>query len=150
MSPTQACLNIVRRALSLNTPTDHPAAVYLNLATGKRLQITAAQVVAFLRHVAHKAFNIPAGHKDLLAWSCHSICVTAANLLHRARFSDSYIKSRLRWHNDTFLMYLRNTFHMAEQHTNAITLGLDPLAPDATQLLEQHKLRPGTGEGRLP
>ena len=30
--------------------------------------------------------------------------VTAANLLHRARFSNSYIKNRLRWRSDAFLM----------------------------------------------
>jgi ABC-type transport system substrate-binding protein len=148
MCPTQASLNIVRRALRLGTPTDHPAAVYLDLTTGRRLQITAAQVAAFLRQVAHKVFNIPAGHKDLLAWSCHSIRVTAANLLHRAKFSDSYIKNRLRWRSDTFLMYLRNTFHTAEQDTHAVTLGLDPPTPDATQPLEQHERRPCTGEGR--
>jgi hypothetical protein len=28
----------------------------------------ASQVAAFLRQVAHKVFDIPAGHKDLLAW----------------------------------------------------------------------------------
>ena len=126
MCPTQSSLNIVRRALHLNTPTNHPATIYLDLATGKRLQITAAQVAAFLRHVAHKVLSIPAGYKDLLAWSCHSIHVTAANLLHCARFLDSYIKNCLHWHSNTFLMYLRNTFHTVEQHTNAITLGLDP------------------------
>ena len=59
--------------------------------------------------------------------------------------ADSYIKNCLRWHSDTFLMYLRNTFHTTEQHTMAITLGLDPPAPDATRPLEQHELRPRTG-----
>jgi hypothetical protein len=83
----------------------------------------ASQEAAFLRQVAHKVFDIPTDHKDLLAWSCHSIGVMAANLLHRATFSDSYIKNRLRWRSYTFLMYLRNTFHTASQHTNAITLG---------------------------
>ena len=80
----------------------------------------------FLWHVAHKVFSIPACHKDLLAWSCHSFHITAANLLDQARFLDSYIKKCLRWHSDTFLMYLCNTFHMAEQHTKAIILGLRP------------------------
>jgi hypothetical protein len=96
MCPTQASLNIVRRARRLGMPSGHPAAVYHDTAAGKRRQITASQVATFLRHIARKVFNIPARHKDLLAWSCHSIRITAANLLHRARFSDSFIKNRLR------------------------------------------------------
>ena len=43
-------------------------------------------------------------------------------------------------HSYTFLMYLHNTFYMADQHTKAITLGLDPPAPDFTRWLEQHEL----------
>jgi hypothetical protein len=139
MCPTQASLNIVRRAKRLGTPSYCPAAVYLDPSTGKRRQITAAQFAIFLRHVAHKVFDIPTGHKDLLAWSCHSIRVTAANLLHRARFSDSYIKNRLRWRSDTFLMYLRNTFYTADQHTKAITLGLDPPTRRCARPLEPHE-----------
>jgi hypothetical protein len=84
-------------------------------------------VAAFLWQAAHKVFDIPASHKDLLAWSCHSIHVMVTNLLHHARFLDSYIKNHLRWCSDTFLMYLHNTFYTADQHTNAITLSLNPL-----------------------
>ena len=139
MCPTQASLNIVRRARRLGTPSGHPVAVYHDTAAGERWQITASQVATILRHVARKVFNIPARHKDLLAWSCHSICITAANLLHRARFSDSFIKNRLCWRSDTFRMYLRNTFYTADQHTTAITLGLDPPSRDITRPLESHE-----------
>ena len=139
LCPTQASLDIVRRAKRLGTPSNYPAAVYPDPATGKRRQITATQFAFFLRHVARKVFDIPAGHKDLLAWSCHSIRVTAANLLHRARFSDSYVKNRLRWRSDTFLMYLRNTFYTADQHTKAITLGLDPPKRGYARPLEPHE-----------
>jgi hypothetical protein len=107
-------------------PYNHPASVYRDPHTGLRRLIMASQVAAFLWQVAHKVFDIPTDHKDLLAWSCHSIHVTATNLLHCAKFSDSYIKNRLRWCSNTFLMYLHNTFHTASQHTNATTLGLDP------------------------
>jgi hypothetical protein len=113
--------------------------VYRDPNTGKRHLITASQVAIFLRHVAHNVFGIPTGHKDLLAWSCHSICVTAANLLHRAQFLDSYIKNHLRWCSDTFLMYLRNTFYTADQHTKAITLGLDPPDRSIARPLKPHE-----------
>jgi hypothetical protein len=111
MCPTQASLNIVRCTRRLDRPINSPATVYHIPTTGKRRLITASQVAAFLRHVAHKVFEIPTGHKDLLTWSCHSIRVTAANLLHCARFSNSYIKNRLQWQSNTFLIY-----HISAQH----------------------------------
>jgi hypothetical protein len=123
MCPMQASLNIVRRAQHLDTPTNSPTAVYRDPTTGKCCLITASQVAIFLHHIMHKVYDIPTGNNDLLAWSCHSICVTAANLFRCTRFSDSYIKNRLRWRSDTFLMYLHNTFYTADQHTKAITLG---------------------------
>ena len=66
LCPTQASLNIVRRARRLNSPPHSPAAVYRDSTTGKRRLITASQVAIFLRHVAHKVFDLPTGHKDCL------------------------------------------------------------------------------------
>ena len=122
MCPTQASIDIICRGDRLGTPHGHPIAVYFDASSGTQQQITSSEVTSFLWHVAHKTFNITAQHPALKSWSCHSIRVMAANLLHCARLSDSYIKNRLRWHSDTFLMYLRNTFYTASQHTNAITL----------------------------
>ncbi len=126
MYPTQACTNIIRRARCLCTLHNHPIAIYRDASSATRRQITSQEVATFLRHIAHKTFNMPPHHPDLKAWSCHSIRVTAANLLHYTRFSDSFIKNHLRWHSNTFLMYLCNTFYAASQHTKAVTLGLDP------------------------
>ena len=36
-------------------------------------------------------------------------------------------------------MYLRNTFYTADQHTQAITLGLDPPNRDVSRPLEPHE-----------
>jgi hypothetical protein len=36
-------------------------------------------------------------------------------------------------------MYLRNTFYTADQHTKAITLGLDPPNRSIAQPLEPHE-----------
>ena len=145
MCPKQASLNIIRRARRLSAPAHSPVALYRDNTTGKRRLITASQTATFLRHVAHKVFDIPTGHKDLLAWSCHSIRITAANLLHRARFSDSYIKNRLQWHSDTFLMYRHNTFYTADQHTKAIMLGFNPSSQDLAGPLEPHETLLCTG-----
>jgi hypothetical protein len=42
-------------------------------------------------------------------------------------------------------MYLRNTFYTADQHTAAITLGLDPPSGDITRPLETHETILGVG-----
>ena len=139
MCPTQVSIDIISRSNCLGTPQGHPIAIYLDASSGKQRQITSLEVTTFLPHIAHKTFNIPTQHPDLKSWSCHSIRVMSANLLHRARFSDSYIKNRLQWRSDTFLMYLHNTFYTASQHTNAITLGLDPPSDATTCHLEPHK-----------
>ena len=34
-----------------------------------------------------------------------------------AKVLDSYIQNRLRWENDAFRVYSRNTFYTADQHT---------------------------------
>jgi hypothetical protein len=62
--------------------------------------------------------------------------VTAANLLHRARFSDSYIQNRLRWHSNAFLEYLRTTFYTAEDHAYALDLDTPLLEQDGSDLLK--------------
>lgn len=76
----------------------------------------------FLRTTAQRVFDHDPIDDRLRRWSCHSIRVTAANLLHRACMSDSYIQTRLRWKSTTFLMYLRNTFYAADQHTAAMKI----------------------------
>jgi hypothetical protein len=125
MCPVRAAFNIYCRSRRLNLPDTHPAAVY-KTTTGKINLITQDNTNAFLRQIAAKVFKLDANSPELQKWSTHSIRVTAANLLHRAGFSDTYIKNRLRWKSDTFLIYLRNTFYTATTHTGALDLELPP------------------------
>ena len=46
--------------------------------------------------------------------------VGACVLLHALNQSSEDIKFRLRWHSDSFRMYLRNIIQLGERHTNAI------------------------------
>ena len=143
--PTWVSLNIVRQTHQLGAPSNSPTAVYHNPITSNCQRITALQVATFMWHVAHKVFNIPAIDKHLLTWSCHSIHIKAMNFLHCMQFSDFYIKNCLCWHSNTFLMYLRNTFYTANQHTKAITLGLDPPPWGLAWPLEPHESILSTG-----
>ena len=126
MCTIQANLNIIHHAYQLGTPCDHPATVYCDNSSGCHCQIIASQVATFLCHVGHKVFCIPTNYHNLCAWSCHNICITAANLLHHAHFSDFNIKNWLCWNSNTFLMSLQNTFYTDSQYTALITLGPNP------------------------
>ena len=79
---------------------------------------------AHLRYSASIVLNIKKDDPSLKLWSTHSIQVTAANLLHRANLSDSYIQTRLRWKSLSFLVYLRNTIYGADAYTKAININL--------------------------
>ena len=137
LCPVRAAFRIYCRGLRLGAPTTYPAAIYWDTTRHCHRLITCTQTNKFMRRVASKVFNIPSESRSLLKWSTHSIRVTAANLLHRARFSDSYIKNRLRWKSDSFLMYLRNTFYTAKDHSLALDLDLAPPDGYDTRPLEE-------------
>ena len=86
-----------------------------------------------LRIFASLVLNIKQDDPSLKLWSTHSIRVMAANLLHRANLSDSYIKTRLRWKSSSFLMYLCNTIYGADAHTK--TINVNPGTKEQPQAL---------------
>ena len=121
--PVSAALRIILRASALGLPLSLPLAVYsASSSTSPYRHIRASQVVDLLRRSAQSVFGLKSNDKLLLKWTCHSIRVTAANILHRAGMSDSYIQTRLRWKSNTFLMYLRNTFYSADRHTKTLNI----------------------------
>ena len=82
--------------------------------------MTGSKIAEHFREAATEVHGIT-DKKELSLYSAHSMRVTAAVLLHQANKSGSYIKIRLRWASDTFMMYLRNTLEQAKQHVNAVT-----------------------------
>ena len=118
--PVLAAYRIIRRAQRLRLPPDSPLATYSKNTS--YAYITATQVTSYLRTFAKSAFGLKDNDPQLDKWSCHSIRVTAANLLHRAKMSDSYIQTRLRWKSTAFLDYLRNTIYTAQLHTDALAI----------------------------
>ena len=57
---------------------------------------------------------------ELMLFSCHSICVKAAEELQTAGKDATYIKLCLRWLRYCFECYLRNTQRICAQHTAAL------------------------------
>jgi hypothetical protein len=121
--PVHAALRIVQRAVRLKVKADEPLAVFQavkGIYKGRRCFVTATQTATFLRDLARTVFKLKPTDPSLARWSAHSIRVTAANLLHRQGFADTYIQMRLRWKSDSFLGYLRNTMYTAAAHTKAL------------------------------
>ncbi len=120
--PVMAAFRIILRASALGLPPSSPLAIYAPSSGVGFHHILASQVVKYIRHTAQVVFGFRPKDKALERWSCHSIRVTAANILHRAGMSDSYIQTRLRWKSNTFLMYLRNTFYSADKHSKVLAI----------------------------
>ena len=119
LCPVRAAIRIVLRSYRLQTQPEGPLAVFIN-NTGKRKYITGAKIAETFRASASAVHGIT-DKKELSMYSAHSMRVTAAVLLHEAGKSGDYIKIRLRWTSDTFMMYLRNTDEQARNHVLAVT-----------------------------
>ena len=119
----RAALRIYLRAIRLGSHPNKPLGLFQN-PHGLTKFITSTMTADHLRNCASLVLHIKPDDPSLKLWSTHSIRVTAANLLHRANLSDSYIQTRLRWKSSSFLMYLRNTIYGADAHTKAINVNL--------------------------
>ena len=137
--PANLGWTILDRAERLGVPAHEPIAVFKD-NSGRRRFITDSIVKALLRKAAQAVFNMKPSDPELLRWTSHSIRVTAANILHRQNFSDSFIQKRLRWKSTTFLMYLRNTIYHAAAHKLRISdCNLPPEADRQYRSAEPHE-----------
>ena len=122
-SATRSSLRIYNRSIRLGMKAHEPMGVFKD-ERNKVKFITDTMVNSLLRDAARITLHLPPGHAELKLWSTHSIRVTAANLLYRQQLSDHYIMKRLRWMSSSYLVYLRNTIHSADAHSQAISIKL--------------------------
>ena len=109
--------------------------------SGKRRFIIDTLVSKYFHLAVTAILNIKKSDEDLQLWSTHSIRVTAANLLHREQFADSFIMKRLCWRSLAFMDYLRNTIYAAEQHAclKISDSNLPPLVERSYRIDEPHE-----------
>ena len=119
LCPVELAIKIVDLAVKLGvkTPTD-PLGVFQS-DDGDILYLTGDQITKYYRYVTRLVFP-SISDADLRLFSCHSVRVLAAVLLHEAGKDGPYIKLRLRWLSDCFQIYLRNTTRICAQHTAAL------------------------------
>jgi hypothetical protein len=139
--PVRAILHILPRGICLGLPPLQPLAIHTNPLDPRGYSfVTGAEYTQWLKSVAAAMYRLPSKDPSLARWGTHSLWVTATNLLHWAQFSASFIKNRLRWRSDTFQMYLRNTFHVADAHSQALDLCIQPPNDTDRRPLEPHKI----------
>ena len=111
-------MDIVDTANYLQQGMDDPLAVYEALDGTKRF-VTGGDMTAYLRLMTASVYpNMMSEQLKLI--SSHSLRVTACVLLHEAGKDGTYIKLRLRWLSDCFVIYLRNSDIIVEQHDKAL------------------------------
>jgi hypothetical protein len=109
---------MIKRAADLNQQDDLPLSVYPD-KNGKVVYITADTLTAYIQEVA-LAVHQNISREDLMKFLCHSIRVWACLLLHEAGKKGSYIRKRLRWLSDCYIVYLHDTQVMAQQHNKCL------------------------------
>jgi hypothetical protein len=82
--------------------------------------ITNKHITSHLQAMATAAHGVTS-KEELKRWTPHSIRVGACVSLSEGGKDGHFIKLRLRWKSDTYLLYLRNTSHLAAQHSTTIT-----------------------------
>ena len=143
--PVCAILCILQHGLCPGLLLLHPVAIVANLFDQCGYSYgTGSAYTKWLQSITVAVYSLPKNDPAIAKWGTHSIRVTAANLLHCAQFSSSFIKNCLRWHRDTFQMYLRNTFYIADKHSKSLAMGIAPPTPIKHQHLEPHKVIPAT------
>ena len=110
-------IEIIENAYFLGAEPDSPACLYREGDSTKYL--TGCDLTNYLRFVTKLTF-VHITDDELKLISTHSIRVTAAVLLNEAGKDGTYIKLRLRWLSDCYMVYLRNTDIIMIQHNAAL------------------------------
>jgi hypothetical protein len=99
-----------------------PVAVY-KTKKGKVIYLTGNKNAELLRKAIKKVCPDTTLDK-LKRYSAHSLRVWACILLDEAGKLPNFIKKRLRWLGDSFMMYLRDTAIIQHQHVDALLAAL--------------------------
>jgi hypothetical protein len=112
--PRLAILRIVDRARRFGIPEDAPLAQYKD-ASG--LAFITDEIISHHLRQAAKAAHAISDPNELALWTSHSIRIGACVALRALNHDFVFIKQRLRWRSDSFMMYLRHTPQLAALHS---------------------------------
>ena len=119
-------------------PTTPPSRLKVNPANSPSFSyIMGAKYTKWPQSIAIIIYRLSPKDLNVAHWGAHSLRVMAVNLLHHAQFSSLFIKNCLCCHSDTFQMYLRNTFFVADTHSKTLDLTIP-----TPSFMDQHPLEP--------
>jgi hypothetical protein len=118
--PVSALVRIINRAIRLRLGVNLPLAMYRSHPTSPIHFVSETDIAASLQLLAQQCYG-PLDQASLQRFTSHSVRVGACVLLHAAGKTGAFIKQRLRWKSDTFLLYLRDVPAMAVSHANALS-----------------------------
>ena len=114
-------LEIKTRAIMLGySEPEDPLCVYQDEKSEDVLFLTGTKMTEYYRFIL-KLVQPSVTDEELSLISTHSLRVYACVLLHEAGKDGPYIKIRLRWLSDCYVVYLRNTDTIRLQHNEAMT-----------------------------
>jgi hypothetical protein len=99
-------IDIVRRALALGLPEDHPLAVFTSdgTTTGEIEFINSDHIAEKLQDAARAVYEIT-DPEEIARYTSHSIRIGACVALHTTGLCEMDIKHALRWCSNTFWNY---------------------------------------------
>ena len=115
----EASLDIVELTMKCGAKDLDDSLCLFQSDEGTTVYLAGDVITKYYRHVTQLVFPSISDEK-LRLFSCHSLRVKAAVLLHDAGKDDSYIKLRLHWLNECFQVYLQSTKRICEQHNAAL------------------------------
>eukprot|EP00985_Skeletonema_marinoi_P012069 scaffold5758_cov69-Skeletonema_marinoi.AAC.4 len=122
LCPIKNALEIVLRKLRIDRARlATPLCVFTKEAHSTNALYLTARKVAEVIQKAVKAVHPNISKKELSRYTAHSFRVWAAVLLDEQGKQPTFIKSRLRWMGDSFMLYLRDTMKMNELHREALS-----------------------------
>jgi hypothetical protein len=118
LCPVRNAMHLVLRKKRLKHSLELPLAVFAN-KSGDVKYLTGSKITEILRKAAKRAH--PDWTKEQInKISAHSIRVWACVLLSEAGKQPDFIKKRLRWMGDSYMLYLRDTPKISLQHNEAL------------------------------
>ena len=135
LCPVKNAMRLVLRKLRLKHSLSLPLAIFVN-SKNEIKYLTADKVKEVLRAAARRAH--PDWTDEMInKISAHSIRVWACVSMHEAGRDPTFIKKRLRWLGDSYLLYLRDTPKTATKHKDSLSEALQAITKLCDTLPEE-------------
>ena len=133
-----ALINMALRKHKMKHPMSLPLAVYKD-SKGKMCYLTRAKATEVIRK-AVKAVYPDISKEELSKYSSHSFRVWACVTLDEQGIPPDFIKKRLRWLDESYRVYLRDTNKIDDTHLEVLRASASRTMEFVNKVQEDHSL----------